>query len=106
MDEISRLLGVGPWCLNICTHNGLVYGDLKLIEKENVTNCNFAPVIIPLNIDEVTEIKSSAHFILVVEKEAIFMKLLEENILCKLGRPFIILTVRKYIIQSFPNTLF
>lgn len=64
------------------------------MEKEKITNCASSTVIIPFNIDEITKIESSAHFILVVEKEAIFMKLLEENLLSKLGRPFIIITVK------------
>lgn len=48
--------------------------------------------LIPQDIEEIIEIQSIAYFILVVEKESIFHKLIEENLLSKLTRPFIMIT--------------
>lgn len=50
--------------------------------------------MVPLDIMNICEIQSEACFILVVEKESIFNKLLEEDLPNKLTKPFILITVR------------
>lgn len=50
-------------------------------------------VTIPYNICEVTDLKSEANFVLVVEKDAVFQKLIHDQILERLG-PCIMVTVR------------
>ncbi|KAJ3648262.1 hypothetical protein Zmor_020077 [Zophobas morio] len=93
IDEVSRLLGLGPWNLNIITHSGLVYGNLQLVwASGEKTNCNLPATLIPYDLDNLVEVQSTAAFILVVEKESIFHKLLEEDLPNKLARPFIMIT--------------
>ncbi|XP_030761359.1 uncharacterized protein PF11_0213 [Sitophilus oryzae] len=93
LKDISRMLNVGLWSLNVTAQKGLVYGDLKLIMKDGeIVNCNVPGTSIPQNTLEISEIQSSAYFILVVEKESIFHKLLEENLPNKLTRPFILIS--------------
>lgn len=55
-------------------------------------------VLIPHNVVGIKSLKSSAKFILVVEKDTIFQKLLDEGILTRL-KPCILITV-----MSFKNT--
>ncbi|VEN35416.1 unnamed protein product [Callosobruchus maculatus] len=77
INLVSCLLNVGMWALNIIAQKGLIFGNLKIMLSSGETiNCN-----VP-----------DAYFILVVEKEAIFQKLLEEDIPNKLTRPFIMMT--------------
>ncbi|KAG5874724.1 hypothetical protein JTB14_037240 [Gonioctena quinquepunctata] len=93
INSISCLLDVGMWALNIVAQKGLVFGDLKILLASGETvNCNVPGTMIPQDVGEIIEIQSSAYFILVVEKESIFHKLIEEDLPNKLTRPFIMIT--------------
>ncbi|XP_050307110.1 uncharacterized protein LOC126743895 [Anthonomus grandis grandis] len=95
---ISRMFNVGVWALNITAQKGLVYGNLKLVMENGETlNCNVPTgTLIPHSLEDICEIQSDAYFIIVVEKEAIFYKLLEENLPKRLTRPFILATGKGY----------
>ncbi|XP_045470352.1 uncharacterized protein LOC123677713 isoform X2 [Harmonia axyridis] len=90
---VSCMLFVGPWDLNIIAHKGMVFGNLKIIMSSNeIVDCNLPGTLIPQDTDEIVEFRSPASFVLVVEKESIFYKLLEENLPNKLIRSFIMIT--------------
>lgn len=55
----------------------------------------------PQNFDQIKEIKSNAYFILIVEKDSIFQKLLDEDAPNELSRPFIMITVRPNLKQTY-----
>lgn len=57
-----------------------------------VYKLNIIGVLVPQDIEGMKEFKSSAKYILVVEKDAVFQKLLDEGALIRLG-PVIIMTV-------------
>ncbi|XP_074030834.1 meiotic W68 [Leptinotarsa decemlineata] len=93
INAISCLLDVGMWALNIVAQKGLVFGNLKiLLASGEILNCNVPGTLIPQDVNEIIELHSSAYFILVIEKESIFHKLIEENLPNKLTRPFIMIT--------------
>ncbi|XP_044752184.1 uncharacterized protein LOC123312054 [Coccinella septempunctata] len=93
VKAVCYMLCVGPWELNIVAHKGLIFGDLKIVMSSNeIVDCNIPGTLIPQDIDEIVELRSSAYFILVVEKESIFYKLLEEDLPNKLVRPFLMIT--------------
>jgi len=79
MVQVPRiLLGV------TATSKGLVVGDLRYVNNEDVlVDCNLAAGgdSIPQDMHEIRNIETSARFILVVEKDAVFQRLLEEGIL-------------------------
>lgn len=52
----------------------------------------FVGVLVPQDIEGIKEFKSTAKYVLVVEKDAVFQKLLDEGALIRLG-PVIIMTV-------------
>lgn len=58
----------------------------------HVLALQFLGISIPQEIINITRLSSTAKFILIVEKDAAFQKLLDEDILNKLG-PLIIITV-------------
>ncbi|XP_066141201.1 uro-adherence factor A [Euwallacea fornicatus] len=98
---ICRMLGVGPWTLNLTTQKGLVYGDIKMILTNGESiDCNVPGTSIPINICDICEIQSNAYFIMVVEKESIFHKLLEEDLPNRLPRPFVLITGK-----GFPDNI-
>ncbi|KAL1494672.1 hypothetical protein ABEB36_010238 [Hypothenemus hampei] len=91
--DIGRMVKVGVWALNVMAQKGLVFGNLKLIMTNGEEiNCNVPGTMIPIDVMEISEIHSNAYFILVVEKESIFHKLLEEDLPNRLTRPFILIT--------------
>nr|CAI5856108.1 unnamed protein product [Callosobruchus analis] len=93
INLVSCLLNVGMWALNIIAQKGLIFGNLKIMLSSGETiNCNVPGTLIPQDINDIVELHSDAYFILVVEKEAIFQKLLEEDVPNKLTRPFIMIT--------------
>ncbi|XP_076269245.1 meiotic W68 [Rhynchophorus ferrugineus] len=96
LNEIGLMLSVGLWDLNIKAQTGSVYGDLMLILPEEKKQwCGFDNDI-PYNAMEILNIKSPASFILVVEKEAIFNNIIQENFQKNISKPFIVITGKGY----------
>ncbi|XP_044730589.1 meiotic recombination protein SPO11 [Chrysoperla carnea] len=95
INDICTILEVLPWELGIMgTSKGLIAGNLSLklldgsfIDCHNTRN----GVIVPQDIQDIQDINSDAKFILIVEKDAIFQKLLDDKILNNLG-PLILIT--------------
>jgi len=79
MIQVPRLLlGI------VATSKGLVVGDLKYINSEDVlVDCNLAAGgdTVPQDVTEINQIESNAQVVLVVEKDAVFQRLLEEGIM-------------------------
>ncbi|CAH0404700.1 unnamed protein product [Chilo suppressalis] len=96
--DVCCLLESPPWNLGIvATAKGLIAGPLSM-HYGNGTNIDCSKpggVLIPQDIEGIKEFKSSAKYILVVEKDAIFQKLLDEGVLIRLG-PVIIITGKGY----------
>ncbi|KAJ2944632.1 hypothetical protein O0L34_g3983 [Tuta absoluta] len=96
--DVCCLLETPPWNLGIvATAKGLIAGPLTMHTRDgNVVDCMASGgTIIPQDIYGIKEFRSSAKYILVVEKDAIFQKLLDEGALIRLG-PVIILTGKGY----------
>jgi len=90
MLQVPRLqLGV------MATSKGLVVGDLAYTNSEGVTvdlRLAVGGDTIPQDVPEVELLRSGAHFLLVVEKDAIFQRLLEEGVMTGALPPFVMVT--------------
>lgn len=90
MLQVPRLqLGV------MATSKGLVVGHLTYINSEGVTvdlRLAVGGDTIPQDVPEVELLGSDAHFLLVVEKDAIFQRLLEEGVMTGVLPPFVMVT--------------
>lgn len=79
MVQVPRLLlGV------VATSKGLVVGDLSYVNNEDVmVDCRLAVGgdSVPQDVMEMKDIVTSARFVLVVEKDAVFQRLLEEGVM-------------------------
>ncbi|XP_045511606.1 meiotic recombination protein W68 isoform X2 [Colias croceus] len=96
--DVCCLLECPPWDLGIvATAKGLIAGPLKIVNNDgSVTDCSTSGgTLVPQDIQNIKEFKTSAKYILVVEKDAVFQKLLDEGALVRL-RPVIILTGKGY----------
>jgi len=99
VSEIVTLVQVPRlWLGVMATSKGLVVGDLCYTNSEDViVDCNLAVGgdSIPQDVTEITDIHSQAQLVLVVEKDAVFQKLLEEGILTSRQLPSIIMITGK-----------
>ncbi|GAQ77576.1 Topoisomerase 6 subunit A homolog 3 [Klebsormidium nitens] len=83
LDDVSCMLGCTRSSLNVVgSEKGVVVGRLIFVEDGDVIDCTKMGVggkAIPPNIDKVTGFQSDAKFILLVEKDAAFMRLAEDR---------------------------
>lgn len=83
LDDIACMLTCTRSSLHVvASEKGVVVGRLQFTEDGDAIDCSKMGVggkAIPPNIDKVTEIRSDAKFILLVEKDAAFMRLAEDR---------------------------
>ena len=96
VGAICIILGLPRSRLHIfATSKGLVAGNLKFTNTEEMlVDCSFSAQgeTIPNKVNCMTNINSEARLVIVVEKDAIFQKLLEENFLKHLPFEAILMT--------------
>ena len=88
--QVPRLL---LWVM--ATSKGLVVGHLTYLTTEGVTvDCRLAAGgdSIPQDVSELPELRSEASFVLVVEKDAVFQRLLEEGVMTGSLPPCVMVT--------------
>ena len=100
VGAISIILGLPRGRLQIfATSKGLVAGNLKFTNSEEVqVDCSLSAQgeTIPNNVDAMVNIITEATMVIVVEKDAIFQKLLEEEFLKHLPFRAILITGKGY----------
>ncbi|XP_014213397.1 meiotic recombination protein SPO11-1 [Copidosoma floridanum] len=82
INEVAMILQCGPWDIGfISTSKGLVAGDLTLhlgesrVIQYDQQTCQAVPDVV----DSVTRIATRANFVLVIEKDSVFQRLLREH---------------------------
>lgn len=93
VDNISCMLNVPRSHLHVlATSKGLICGSLRYTDYDgSFIDCADSITIIPAHVDALENIQSDAHYVLLVEKDATYQRLIDENIHNLLG-PCIILT--------------
>ncbi|KAK1156237.1 meiotic recombination protein SPO11-like [Acipenser oxyrinchus oxyrinchus] len=93
--DISCMLKVPRRSLHVlATSKGFIAGDLCYTEEDGTrVNCssNSTAVLVPSNICGIKNVSSAAQFLLIVEKDATFQRLLDDEFCIKLA-PCIIIT--------------
>ena len=83
LDDISCMLGCTRNSLHVvASEKGVVVGRLQYKEDGGEIDCTKMGVggkAIPSNIDKVSDMRSDAKFVLLVEKDAAFMRLAEDR---------------------------
>ena len=96
LDDISCLLGCTRNSLHVvASEKGVVVGKLRYKEDGDEIDCTKMGVggkAIPSNVDKVTDLRTDAKFVLLVEKDAAFMRLAEDRFYNKY--PCIIITAK------------
>lgn len=95
--DICSLLGASPWDLAInCSSKGLMCGSIVIKMSDGSEQDYRSPsngCLLPYNLKSVANIWTNAQFVLIVEKDTTFQRLLNDRIFNKLAVPFILLTV-------------
>ena len=95
IDNVSCMLQIPRWRLHImATSKGCVAGDLSYFDSDcNLIDCSKTRtgVLVPSNVHQLQQVHTEAKFVLVVEKDAIFQKLLDDDF-CALMPPCILVT--------------
>ncbi|XP_053429631.1 meiotic recombination protein SPO11 [Nycticebus coucang] len=95
ISDISCMLKVPRRSLHIIsTSKGLIAGNLRYIEEDGTkVNCTggATAVAVPSNIQGIRNLITDAKFLLIVEKDATFQRLLDDNF-CKKMSPCIMVT--------------
>ncbi|XP_026469329.1 meiotic recombination protein SPO11-like [Ctenocephalides felis] len=92
--DICSILDAPSWSLGVnATSKGLIAGDLTITTSDGkeLICSNVGGIMLPQNVFGIQFIKSSAKFVLVIEKDATFQKLLNDEAPRKLG-PCILIT--------------
>uniref|UniRef100_A0A914WM72 DNA topoisomerase (ATP-hydrolyzing) n=1 Tax=Plectus sambesii TaxID=2011161 RepID=A0A914WM72_9BILA len=80
----------------LSTARGCIFGDLQFINEVGTEiDCRQHPVLISSHFESIEQVKSDARFVLVVEKDATFVKLCDEKLVDLLG-PCIMITGKGY----------
>nr|QKZ25642.1 meiotic recombination protein SPO11 [Cyprinus carpio] len=95
LDDISCMLKVPRRSLHVfATSKGFISGDLCYLEEDGTkVDCNSSSTAVPVssNVNGIRNIVSAAKFILIVEKDATFQRLLDDAFCTRLS-PCIIIT--------------
>uniref|UniRef100_A0A8C2HQT6 DNA topoisomerase (ATP-hydrolyzing) n=1 Tax=Cyprinus carpio TaxID=7962 RepID=A0A8C2HQT6_CYPCA len=95
LDDISCMLKVPRRSLHVfATSKGFISGDLCYLEEDGTkVDCNSSSTAVPVssNVNGIRNIVSAAKFILIVEKDATFQRLLDDAFCTRLS-PCIIVT--------------
>lgn len=83
LDDVACMVGCTRTSLNIvASDKGVVVGRVQFVEDGDEIDCTKMGVggkAIPSLIDKITDIRSDAKFVLLVEKDAAFMRLAEDR---------------------------
>lgn len=101
LRDISCMLDTQPWHLGVLsTSKGLLAGPLSISlctgEQINYDSRHHRGSVLPHLITSVQRLTSSARFVLVVEKDTVFNKLLLENVIGMFRHRCILLTGKGY----------
>ncbi|XP_077729801.1 meiotic recombination protein SPO11 isoform X14 [Canis aureus] len=95
INDISCMLKVPRMSLHILsTSKGLIAGNLRYIEEDGTRvhcTCGATAVAVPSNIQGIRNLITDAKFLLIVEKDATFQRLLDDNF-CNRMSPCIMIT--------------
>nr|XP_029714021.1 meiotic recombination protein SPO11-like [Aedes albopictus] len=99
LQDVCFLLKADLWELNVFSSSkGLIAGQIKFHSKheEMIDCCNSFGTQIPADVNGLLEVEVDAELILIVEKDTVFRRLLDDGVLTRLSRKIIIVTSKGY----------
>ncbi|XP_063701627.1 meiotic recombination protein SPO11 [Culicoides brevitarsis] len=99
LNDISCLLDEPLWKLGVLSSSkGLIVGDLVIsMSNGTLVDCRSDQgTIVPADISSISGVESSAKYILIVEKDTVFKKLLDDDIFGRISTKLILVTGKGY----------
>lgn len=100
LNDICLMLGAYPWELNIhSSTKGIMVGAIVLIAPDNQEidfSLHMSGTVLPSNVTDIKGIRTTAKFLLIVEKDTVFKRLVQDGIFEKLGSDMILITARGF----------
>ncbi|CAO1395302.1 unnamed protein product [Diamesa tonsa] len=97
LNDISLLFNVQPWELGVFSSSkGLVAGNLRIINANNVLDFTNAPGSVPHDPSEIIRFETNAKYVLVVEKDTVFQRLVDDKVFQKIDASIILITAKGY----------
>ncbi|XP_017468257.1 PREDICTED: meiotic recombination protein W68 [Rhagoletis zephyria] len=100
LKDVCTLLRTTPWNLGICASGkGLIAGAIRLhMINGDVIDCytHGGAVVLPQDQNSIDRLETTASFVLLVEKNTVFSKLLSQNLFGVIGVDVILVTGKGY----------
>ncbi|CRK91310.1 CLUMA_CG004984, isoform A, partial [Clunio marinus] len=97
LDTICSMLNVQEFELGIFSSSkGLVAGDLKVIIENETFDCSTTTQMIPQNPSAIKNFETNANYVLIVEKDTVFQRLISDNIFQRIEDRIILITAKGY----------
>lgn len=94
LNDISMLLNVQQWEMGVLTSSkGLIAGNLKIISANDVLDFSNAPGSVPHDPSDIIRFETNAKYVLVVEKDTVFQRLVDDKVFQKIDASIILITV-------------
>lgn len=96
IDAICSMLNVQEFELGVLSSSkGLIAGDLVIIIGDERIDCTTTQAV-PSNPSAVTAFESTADYVLVVEKDTVFQRLVSDNIFERVHRRIVLITAKGF----------
>lgn len=96
VNDLCAMLNVQEFELGVTSSSkGLVAGDLTIITGDENINCA-KPRAVPQNPSSIESFETSAEFVLVVEKDTVFQRLVTDEIFSEISEKVILVTGKGY----------
>lgn len=95
LNDISTFLGCPLWRLGInSSSKGLIAGHLIISYEDNIISSHTdKTIIVPYELSNMQSLSTEAKFILIVEKDTVFQRLIDDNIFNKFKNELLLITV-------------
>lgn len=101
LNDISYMLGYPLWKIGVLSSpKGLIAGDLRLVyEEKEILYTKNKVMTVPADLADIKDLSSDASLILIIEKDTVFQRLIDDGIFTKFDQSIILITVRNLIIS-------
>lgn len=97
LNDISMLLNVQQWEMGVISSSkGLIAGNLRIVTTNNVLDFSNTPGSVPYNPSDIIRFETNANYVLVVEKDTVFQRLIDDKVFQKIDSTIILITVMFY----------
>lgn len=97
LNDISMLLNVQQWEMGVLSSSkGRIAGNLRIINGNNVLDFSNAPGSVPHDPSDIIRFETNAKYVLVVEKDTVFQRLIDDKVFNKIDASIILITVMSH----------